>query len=143
MVSVGTIPPLVHVVEALHTTVLFLGHQVSFKSATWLATKAHHEGIRQAPLVTLMLSPLRSFYTKGVSTSPAQSVIATPHQVGGSKTIASEPLRPQDFRRTLYNLIHSKITSQGSHTLQSLNSKLSLALNTHNACASMDEQFST
>jgi hypothetical protein len=27
-------------------------------------------------------------------------------------TIADEPLRPQGFRRTLYNLIHSRITSQ-------------------------------
>jgi hypothetical protein len=32
-------------------------------------------------------------------------------------TIAGEPLRPQGFRRTSYNLIHSKITSQGWHNL--------------------------
>jgi hypothetical protein len=29
-------------------------------------------------------------------------------------TIAGEPLRPQGFRRTMYNLIHSRITSQVS-----------------------------
>jgi hypothetical protein len=45
--------------------------------------------------------------------------------------IAGEPLRPQGFRHTLYNLIHSRITSQGWHTLYSLSSKLSLALSTH------------
>jgi hypothetical protein len=32
-------------------------------------------------------------------------------------TIAGEPLRPQDFRRTLYTLIHSRITSQGWHNI--------------------------
>jgi hypothetical protein len=45
--------------------------------------------------------------------SSAQSVLAAPHQVGGSMTIAGEPLWPQGFRRTLYTLIHSRITSQG------------------------------
>jgi hypothetical protein len=39
------------------------------------------------------------------------------HQVGGSMTITGEPLRPQGFRRTLYNLIQSRITSQGWHNL--------------------------
>jgi hypothetical protein len=48
--------------------------------------------------------------------------------------IASEPLRPQGFWCTLYNLI---ITSQGWTTLHSLSSKLSLALSTHKACASL------
>jgi hypothetical protein len=91
----------------------------------------------------LRASPLK----KGVSTSPAQSVLATPHQAGGSKTLAGEPLRPQDFRHTLYNLIHSRITSQGRHTLHSLNSKLILALSarthTQSVYKSMDEQLST
>jgi hypothetical protein len=32
-------------------------------------------------------------------------------------TIAGEPLRPQGFQRTLYTLIHSRITSQGWHNL--------------------------
>jgi hypothetical protein len=32
-------------------------------------------------------------------------------------TIADEPLRPQGFRRTLYILIHSRVTSQGWHNL--------------------------
>jgi hypothetical protein len=32
-------------------------------------------------------------------------------------TIAGEPFRPQGFRRTLYTLIHSEITSQGWHNL--------------------------
>jgi hypothetical protein len=32
-------------------------------------------------------------------------------------TIVCEPLRPQGFRRTLYNLIHSRITSQRWHNL--------------------------
>jgi hypothetical protein len=32
-------------------------------------------------------------------------------------TIAGEPLRPQGFRRTFYTLIHSRITSQGWHSL--------------------------
>jgi hypothetical protein len=57
------------------------------------------------------------FASTGVSTSPAQSVLAAPHQVGGSMMIAGEPLRPQGFRRTLYKLIHSRITSQGWHNL--------------------------
>jgi hypothetical protein len=48
---------------------------------------------------------------------PAQSVLAAPRQAGGSMTIAGEPLRPQGFRRTLYTLIHSRITSQGWHNL--------------------------
>jgi hypothetical protein len=61
----GTKPSLVHVVEALHTRVLLPGHQVSPKSTTWLATKAHHKGTCQAPLVALMLPPLRTFSTKG------------------------------------------------------------------------------
>jgi hypothetical protein len=52
VVSVGTKPPLVHVVEALHTRVLLPGHQVSPKSTTWLDTKA-----LQAPLATSMSSP--------------------------------------------------------------------------------------
>jgi hypothetical protein len=46
-------------------------------------------------------------------------------------TIAGEPLRPQSFRLTLYNLIHSRITSQGWHNLALLSSKLSLALSTY------------
>jgi hypothetical protein len=33
VVSVGTKPPIVHIVEAHHTRVLLLGHQVSPKSA--------------------------------------------------------------------------------------------------------------
>jgi hypothetical protein len=61
----GTKPSLVHVVEALRTRVLLPGHQVSPKSTTWLATKAHHKGTCQAPLVALMLPPLRTFSTKG------------------------------------------------------------------------------
>jgi hypothetical protein len=32
-------------------------------------------------------------------------------------TIVGEPLRPQGFRQTLYNLIHSRITSQCWHNL--------------------------
>jgi hypothetical protein len=48
---------------------------------------------------------------------PAQSVLAAPHQAGGSMTIAGEPLRPQGFPRTLYTLIHSRIMSQGWHNL--------------------------
>jgi hypothetical protein len=52
-----------------------------------------------------------------VSTSPAQSVLAAPHQAGGSMTFAGEPLRTQGFRRTLYNFVHSRITSQGWHNL--------------------------
>jgi hypothetical protein len=57
------------------------------KSTTWLDTKAHHESTHQAPLVTLMSPPLMSFSTKGgVSMSCTQSVLATPHQTGGSKT---------------------------------------------------------
>jgi hypothetical protein len=32
-------------------------------------------------------------------------------------TIAGESLRPQGFWRTLHNLIHSRITSQGWHNL--------------------------
>jgi hypothetical protein len=32
-------------------------------------------------------------------------------------TIAGELLRPQGFRRTLYNLIHLRITSQDWHNL--------------------------
>jgi hypothetical protein len=81
---------------------------------------------------------------RGSPRPPAQSVLATPHQAGGSRTIAGEPLRPQGFRRTLYNLIHSRITSQGRHTLHSLSSKLSLALITHKACASLwMSKFST
>jgi hypothetical protein len=46
VVSVGTKPPLVHIVEALHTRVLLPGHQVSPKSTTWLATKARYKGTR-------------------------------------------------------------------------------------------------
>jgi hypothetical protein len=133
VVSVGTKAPLVHIVKALHRRVLFpAGHQLSPKSTTWLATKARHKGTRQAPLVTLMLPPLRSFSTKerGLHV-PAQSVLAIPHQAGGSKMIAGETLRPQGFRCTLYNFIHSRFSSQGRHTLHSLNSKLSLALSTH------------
>jgi hypothetical protein len=44
--------------------------------------------------------------------------------------IVGVPLSPQGFRRTLYNLIHLRITSHGKHTLHSLSSKLGLALNT-------------
>jgi hypothetical protein len=62
--------------------------------------------------------------------SPAQSVLTTPYQAGGSKTIVDEPLRPQGFRHTLYNLIHSRITSQGWHNL-------ALTQHTHKACASL------
>jgi hypothetical protein len=54
---------------------------------------------------------------KGVFTSPAQSVLATPHQAEGLMMIAGEPLRLQGFQRILYNLIHSRITSQGWHNL--------------------------
>jgi hypothetical protein len=65
MVLVVSKPPLVHVVEALHTKVLLPGHQVSLKSTTRLATKARHEGTHQAHLVTLMSPPLGSISTKG------------------------------------------------------------------------------
>jgi hypothetical protein len=133
VVSVGTKPHLIHIVEALHTRVLLLGHQVSPKSTTWPATKARHEGTRQAPLVTLMPPPLRSFSTEGTGSPrpPHKSVLTAPHQVGGSKMITDEPLRPQGFQHTLYNLIHSRITSQGRHNFHSLSSKLKLALSTH------------
>jgi hypothetical protein len=132
VVSVSTKPPLVHVVEAHHTRVFLPGHQVSPKRTTWLATKARHEGTCQASLVPLMSHPLRSFFTKeGVSTSLTQSVLVAPHQVRGLNMIASEPLRTQGFWRTLYSLIHSRITYQSGHTLHSLSSKISLALSTH------------
>jgi hypothetical protein len=64
VVSVVTKPPLVHIVDALHTRVLLPGHQVSPKSTTWLATKTCQKGTYQAPLFTLMLPPLSSFSTK-------------------------------------------------------------------------------
>jgi hypothetical protein len=54
---------------------------------------------------------------RGSPRPPAQSVLAAPHQAGGSMTIAGEPLRPQGFRQTLYTLIHSRITSQGWYNL--------------------------
>jgi hypothetical protein len=68
---------------------------------------------------------------RGSPRPPPTKCLATPHQAGGSKTFADEPLSPQGFRHTLYNLIHSRITSQGRHTLHLLSSKLSLALSTH------------
>jgi hypothetical protein len=55
----------------------------------------------------------------------------------GRRRFVSEPLRPQGFRHTLYNLIHSRITSQCRHILHSLNSKLSLALRTHKSMWSL------
>jgi hypothetical protein len=46
-------------------------------------------------LVTLMLPLLWSFSTKeGGLHAPAQSVLAAPHQAGGSMMIAGKPLRP-------------------------------------------------
>jgi hypothetical protein len=141
VVSVGTKPPLVHVVEELHTRVLLPGHKVSPKSTTWLTTKARHEGTRQAPLVTLMPPPLRSISTKEEGLHAPHTKCprhSTPNR--RVEDDCSEPLRPQGFRRTLYNLIHLRITSQGTHTLLSLSFKLSLALSTHThtqACASL------
>jgi hypothetical protein len=58
VVSVGAKPPLVHVVEALTQEYCF-----PVKSTTWLTAKARHLGTCQAPLVTLMPPPLRSFST--------------------------------------------------------------------------------
>jgi hypothetical protein len=46
VVLVGTKPPLIHVVEELHTRVLLHGRQVSPKSTTWLAINIRHEGTR-------------------------------------------------------------------------------------------------
>jgi hypothetical protein len=65
VVSVGTKLPLVHIVGELYTRLFLLNHQVSYKSTTWFAIKAHHKGTRQAPLITLMSPSLRGFSTQG------------------------------------------------------------------------------
>jgi hypothetical protein len=119
MVSVGTKPPLIHGVEALHTRVLLTGHQVPPKSTTWLATKARHEGPRQAHLITLMSAPLGSFSTKGGDLHASRTKYSPLHTKMEGQRLAGEPLRSQGFCCTLCNLIDSRITitSQGWHTL--------------------------
>jgi hypothetical protein len=132
VVSVGTKPPLVHVVEALTQEYLFPvtkplqeHHLTCHKGSPWRHLPSSALGHLDAASTKEFLHQ-----GKGVSTSPAQCVITAPHQAGGSKTITGEPLMPQGFRHTLYNLIHSRITSQGRHTLHSLSSKLKLTLST-------------
>jgi hypothetical protein len=118
VVSVDTKPPLVHAVEALTQEYCF--------PVTKSLPRAPLDSPQRPPLrhSPSSLGHLDAASTKellhqgrGVSTPPTQSVLTTAHQVGGLKTIAGEPLRPEGFRRTLYNLIHSRITSQGSHNL--------------------------
>jgi hypothetical protein len=113
VVSVGTKPPLVHVVQALTQEYYFPVTKFSQEHhLTW------HKGspIRHSPS---SLGHLDAASTKELlhlgrgSPCPSHSVLATPQQAEGSKTIADEPLRPQGFRRTLYNLMHSRITSHG------------------------------
>jgi hypothetical protein len=72
----------------------------------------------QAPLVTLMPPPLRSFSTQEGGLHVPRT--KRPHHSTPNRRVdddCGEPLRPQGFRRTLYNLIHSRITSQGWHNL--------------------------
>jgi hypothetical protein len=60
--------------------------------------------------------------------------------------IAGEPPRPQGFRRTLYNLIQSRITSKGCHNLaltQLQANPITKHTHTLSVCKSIDEQFST
>jgi hypothetical protein len=103
VVPTDTKPPLVHVVEALHTKVLLPRHQVSHKSTTWLTTKTHHEGTRQAPLVTLMPPPLRSFSSKG-RVSPRPRTKCARHSTPSWRVEddCRWATRHQGFRRTLY-----------------------------------------
>jgi hypothetical protein len=114
VILVGTKLPLVHVVETLHTRVLLLGNQVSPKSFTWLVTKVHHEGTRQAPLVTLIPPALRNFSTKGGGLHV--SCTKCPRFSTPSWRVEDSSGGPKAFN-VPYNLIHLRIISQGWHTL--------------------------
>jgi hypothetical protein len=55
---------------------------------------------------------------RGSPRPPHTRVHAAPHQTGGSK-ICRRATKAQRLRRTLYILVHSRISSQGWHTLHS------------------------
>jgi hypothetical protein len=132
MVSVGTKPSLVHVVEALTQEYCFRVTKslprAPLDSPQRLATYA---------LAKLPWSPwCRLHYgasppRKGVSTSPAQRVLTTPHQAWGSMTIAGEPLRPQGIGEPCTTWSTQEPLHKVGTTLHSLSSKLSLALSTY------------
>jgi hypothetical protein len=131
VVSIGTKPPLIHIVEALHTRVLLPGHRVSPKSIIRLATKACHEGTRQAPLVTLMSPPLRRFSTKEEGLHVPR--IKRPRRSTPSWRVKNLPGNHLDTK-ALTHLVHLDPLEESLHKVGTpciqLGSKLMLALHT-------------
>jgi hypothetical protein len=128
VVSVGTRPPLVHVVEALTKSIASWSPNF-FRNSSWLATKAWPLRLTPNLSVILMLPSLWSFpRRKGSPHTPHKAFIAAPHQAGGSITCWRATKTPKDRHTeiqawgSLKN--HHKVTPPCSHTL----SRASLAL---------------
>jgi hypothetical protein len=96
VVSLGTKPPLIHIVEALAKIIAFQSPSL-FRASSWLATKVRplrltcYKGSAtkahaKSP-ITLMPPSLQSFpRRRDLLVPPHKPVVAAPHQVGGSKT---------------------------------------------------------
>jgi hypothetical protein len=112
---VGTKPPLVHVIEALHTRVLLPDHQVSPKAQLNLplidsATKALTKPLGHLDVVSTNKELL---HQERKSPCPPHTMSSPLHTKPESQRPAGDSLRPQGSDSTLYTLIHLRITSQG------------------------------
>jgi hypothetical protein len=72
VVSVGTKPPLVHVVEALTKSIIFRSPSL-FRNSSWLATKARPLSLTPSPQSPWCRFHYGASHEGGVSSSPAQS----------------------------------------------------------------------
>jgi hypothetical protein len=113
VVSVCTKPPLVQRIEELHTRVLLSSHQVSHKSTTWLVTKIQPQRHLPSLLITFMLSPLRSFSTKGGSLHVHPHKDSSPHHTkSDGRRCCWRATKAPRLRRTLYILMsHPEISN--------------------------------
>jgi hypothetical protein len=128
----GTKPPLVHIVEALTQEYCFSVikslPRAPLDSPQRLATEA----------LAKLLGHLDAASTKellhqgrGSPRPPAQSVLATPHQAGGSITIPVSHLGPKASDEPCTPWFTQESHHKVGTTLHSLSSKLSLALSTY------------
>jgi hypothetical protein len=126
VVSVGTKPSLVRIVEALTKSIAFRSPSLSLDSP-WLATKAHAKSSR---------SPWCSHHygasTKKGSPHPLHKVILPLHTKPEGRRFANKPWRLQGASTSRYKLEalknQYKVTTPYSHTLSRARDNLALHL---------------
>jgi hypothetical protein len=118
VVSVGTKPSLVHIVEALEYCIpitkslpeLFLTRHEG------LATKA----LAKFPVTLMPLSTKELLHEGWGSPRPPHKVVdAAPHQAGGSKTCRRATKTPRGRHAEIQLVVHTRTSIQGRNTLLS------------------------